>query len=424
MKYKFLFLLFIIVVTGITLISATTIHFMMMSGSGARDFVETVVPMFERETGIKVKVEFTSWGEGWTKLMAAVASGEGPDVTQVGTTWVGALQATGAFKDLTDYIEYFGGPEKFLGGPWKTKGYNGKMYAVPWFADIRALVYRKDLMEKYDLPNPPETWGDLLYSAIFLKEKGVMEYPVGLRGKGRGHYVGSFLWQNNTDIISKDGKKVLLDTEKAFESVKFWADMLSKYKVMSQGLSEMGHSEICVSFFNNKIAFMYPGPWFVLKVDRKISEQWLKEGKIGIAPQPGKNRSLRTGFVGGSNLMIFGNTKNFDAALKWIKFLLRPDIQAILAEKMFVSPVIKDAYEEEFFKKEPYAEMWKAFKEVGEKGTHYPIHPAWGSMEVFIPNLITDIFSANANGTLNDETIKKLLKKYNEELQNILDSYR
>jgi len=418
------FVLLLWIVTGIIVGLATTIHFMMMSGSGARDFIKTVVPMFERETGIKVEVEFTSWGEGWTKLMAAVASGEGPDVTQVGTTWVGALQATGAFKDLTGYVQYFGGPTRFLGGPWKTRGYDGRMYAVPWFADIRALVYRKDLMEKYDLPNPPKTWGDLLYSAVFLKEKGEMEYPVGLRGKGRGHYVGSFLWQNNIDIISKDGKEVLLDSEKAFESVKFWSDMLSKYKVMSQGLSEMGHSEICVSFFNNQVAFMYPGPWFVLKVEREVAERWLKEGKIGIAPQPGKNENLRTGFVGGSNLMIFANTKNFDAALKWVKFLLEPEIQAILAEKMFVSPVIKEAYEKDFFKQEPYAEMWEQFKKIGDMGSHYPIHPAWGSMEVFIPNLITDIFSANANGSLNDETIRKLLKKYDSELQNILDSYQ
>ena len=68
--------------------------------------------------------------------------------------------------------------------------------------------------------------------------------------------------------------------------------------------------------------------------------------------------------------------------------------------------------------------MWEQFKKIGDMGSHYPIHPAWGSMEVFIPNLITDIFSANANGSLNDETIRKLLKKYDSELQNILDSYQ
>ncbi|RKX49576.1 MAG: hypothetical protein DRP32_04730 [Thermotogae bacterium] len=420
---KALLVFLAICVTGI-ITFGTTIDFMMMSGSGARDFINEAVPLFEKETGIKVNVEFTSWGEGWTKLMAMVASGEGPDVTQVGTTWVGALQATGAFTDLTSLEKYFGGEENFLGGPWKTRGYDNRMYAVPWFADIRALVYRKDLMEKYDLPNPPKTWGDLLYSAIFLKEKGEMEYPVGLRGKGNGHYVGSFLWQNNTDIISEDGNEVLLDSEKAFESVKFWADMLGKYKVMSPGLADMGHNEICVSFFNGEVAFMYPGPWFVLKVDRKVSEDWLKSGKIGIALQPGKNENLRTGFVGGSDLMVSVESKKKEAALKWIKFLARPEIQALLAEKMFVAPTVKAAYQEPFFHQEPYAQMWEDFKVVGDAGSHYPIHPAWGAMERFVPQIIVDIFSSNANGNLNDEKIHTLLKQYNRELQDALDSYK
>lgn len=420
---KFVTILFLVViVTGI--ISATSLDFMMMSGSGAREFAKEAVKLFKEETGIDVNVEFTSWNEGWTKLMAMVASGEGPDVTQVGTTWVGALQATGAFENLTGDVAYFGGSDDFLGGPWSTTGYDNKVYALPWFADIRALVYRKDLMEKYDLPNPPQTWGDLLYASMVLKEKGEIEYPVGLRGRGNGHYVGSFLWQNNTDIISEDGEEVILDSEKAFESVKFWADMLGEYELMSPSLAEMGHDEICVSFFNGDVAFMYPGPWFVLKVESEISESWLENDKVGVALQPGKNRDLRTGFVGGSDLMISASSDKKEAAKKWIKFLLEPEIQALIAEKMFVSPTVKAAYEETFFAEEPYAEMWTSFKEIGNAGSHYPIHPAWGAMERFVPEIIVDVFSAHANGTLNDAKIRSLLEQYDKELQNALDSYK
>lgn len=402
----------------------TSIKFWMMSGSGARDFLEVAIPMFEKETGIKVEAELMGWGDAWTKLLAAVASGEGPDVTQVGTTWVGALQATGSFLDMTENDSLFGGESSFLGGPWKTRGYDEKMYAIPWFADIRALVYRKDLMKKLNLPDGPETWGDLLYASLVLKEKGIMEYPVGLRGKGFGHYVGSFIWQNGIDILSEDGEEVLLDNENIFDSTKFWVDMLRKYEVMSPGLAEMGHNEIVISFFNGQVAFMYPGPWFVLKVELEKSEEWLREGKIGVTLQPGKNRDLRTGFVGGSNLMVFEYSKNKDAVLKWTQFLTRPDIQALLAEKMFVAPTIKDAYEEDFFKQEPYVEMWENFKQVGEAGKHYPIHPAWGAMEVFVPKIITDVFSINASGKLTDDELMKILKKYDLEMQNALDSYK
>ena len=84
MKKGLLFVLMLAVLVNFTF--AEEIDFLMMTGSGAREFIEEVVPLFEAETGIKVNVDFSSWGEGWTKIMAAVASGVGPDVTQVGTT--------------------------------------------------------------------------------------------------------------------------------------------------------------------------------------------------------------------------------------------------------------------------------------------------------------------------------------------------
>jgi len=422
MKKVLLFTLVMAVLFTFTF-GAQTLNFLMMSGSGAREFIEEVAPQFEEETGIKVDVDFSGWGEGWTKIMAAVASGEGPDVSQVGTTWVGALQGTGAFERLTDKTDEFGGKSAYLGGPWSTSGYDNEVYAMPWFADIRALVYRKDLLEKYDLPTPPKTWGDLLYSAMVLKEKGEIEYPMGLRGKGNGHYVGSFLWQNNTDIVSEDGKEVLLDTEKAFESFKYWSDMLNEYDLMSPGLADMGHTEICVSFFNGNVGFMYPGPWFVLKDDMDKTSEWVKTGKAAVALQPGKNEDLRTGFTGGSDLMIFKDSDNKEAAEKWVKFLIRPEIQAVLAEKMFVAPAVKKAYNEPFFDEEPLAQMWEDFERVGDAGSHYPITPAWGAMESFVPDVIVDIFSMNANGTLNDESLRELLNDYDQQLQNVLDDY-
>jgi len=403
---------------------AQEIDFLMMTGSGAREFIDEVVPMFEEETGIKVNVDFSSWGEGWTKIMAAVASGVGPDVTQVGTTWVGALQASGAFERLTNKTQQFGGKESYLGGPWSTSGYDNEVYAIPWFADIRALVYRKDLLEKYDLPSPPKTWGELLYCALVLKDKGEMEFPVGLRGKGSGHYVGSFLWQNDTDIISEDGKEVTLDSEKAFESFKFWSDMLTRYNLMSPGLADMGHNEICINFFNDKVAFMYPGPWFVLKDEMEKTSAWVEDGKAAVALQPGKNEDLRTGFTGGSDLMIFTDSSKKEAAQKWVEFLVRPEIQERIAAHMFVAPTVKKAYKLPFFKEEPFAQMWKDFEMVGDAGSHYPINPAWGAMESFVPGVIVDIFSMSANGQLNDESLKELLLEYDEELQNVLDQYQ
>jgi hypothetical protein len=85
---------------------------------------------------------------------------------------------------------------------------------------------------------------------------------------------------------------------------------------------------------------------------------------------------------------------------------------------------VKKAYNLPFFKEEPFAQMWKDFEMVGDAGSHYPINPAWGAMESFVPGVIVDIFSMSANGQVNDESLKELLLQYDEELQNVLDQYQ
>ena len=41
---------------------------------------------------------------------------------------------------------------------------NGKLIALPYFADSQFLYYRKDLLEKYK-PPVPKTWDDMMETA-------------------------------------------------------------------------------------------------------------------------------------------------------------------------------------------------------------------------------------------------------------------
>ena len=76
-------------------------------GSGPESdvsYLDTVLPMFTEETGVSVEYEFVPWGDAVERISTAVISGQGPDVTQVGTTRVPGFQATGGFAELTsDY---------------------------------------------------------------------------------------------------------------------------------------------------------------------------------------------------------------------------------------------------------------------------------------------------------------------------------
>ncbi|NED35304.1 extracellular solute-binding protein, partial [Streptomyces sp. SID8499] len=51
---------------------------------------------FEKQTGIKVKLEVVPWADLLNRILTATTSGQGPDILNIGNTWSASLQATGA----------------------------------------------------------------------------------------------------------------------------------------------------------------------------------------------------------------------------------------------------------------------------------------------------------------------------------------
>ena len=55
---------------------------------------------------------------------------------------------------------------------------NGKIMAVAFMANAQHLVYRKDILEKAGL-SAPKTYEEMLAGAKIIKDKGLMDYPLG-----------------------------------------------------------------------------------------------------------------------------------------------------------------------------------------------------------------------------------------------------
>ena len=70
---------------------------------------------FEKQTGIKVKLEVVPWSDLLNRILAATTSGQGPDVLNIGNTWSASLQATGALLPLDDKnFDTIGGKDRFV----------------------------------------------------------------------------------------------------------------------------------------------------------------------------------------------------------------------------------------------------------------------------------------------------------------------
>jgi len=113
-----------------------------------------------KHPGTTVNIEFVPWAQAHDKFVTAIAGGKVPDVAEMGTTW------TPEFADQGGLVEQ----PKLKAGDYVSSlvdaaTLNGKVYGKPWYAGARALIFRKDILEKAGIDKPPATWDEMMAAA-------------------------------------------------------------------------------------------------------------------------------------------------------------------------------------------------------------------------------------------------------------------
>ncbi len=381
------------------------------------NFVKQMTTEFKARTGINVKWEVVSWDDAWNRLTIAVTSGNGPDVSEVGATWVGYFLATGAILNLTPYMDQIGGAKKFLPGAWVSAGINGNTIAPPWDADTRGMIYRKDIFDKLGL-KPPRTWADLVKAAKEIQNKTGIKYPVGIPGKDweTVHNFATFVYGAKGRLVTDDQKRGLLDGPEALEGIGFWVDLITREKVMSPSVMTLNGDDIVQQFVNGETAIVF-SPVQGVENQMKVNKSPYKD-KWAFAPFPTKSVDIpQFSLVLPDNVMIFANTKHKDASLKFVKFLLSKDQEGMYAATYDIPPTTYEAFETPAFK----SSYWQRVKKHMEIGKFVPIMPAWGDAETIIQEAMTGIFSSVADDKYNSEVLKRTLKSANKKFQDAID---
>lgn len=381
-------------------------------------YLDTVLPMFQKETGVSVEYEFVPWGDAVQRISTAVMSGQGPDVTQVGTTRVPGFQATGGFVDLTsDYGGNLPARDTFFPSTLQTIGYAGKAYSAPWFSDPRILIYRKDLWGEAGYPEGPKTWQDLVDGGVKIKAAHPeLDSVMGLPGQDFGHYLGEFIWQNCGDILSPDGTKVTWTAPEVVAAVKFFADLVAKTGVAAPQNAEWTYDDVLPRFWDGSIATLFFGSDY----NRVATPEQLTamKDKIGFALEP--SGRCQSNFVGGSNLMVFEGGAQQDASLELIAFFERPDVQAFNTNLGSHVPVVRATFADSAPENNP--ELWTILAKAAEVGRTFPVHPAWSDVQDTIPEVVTRVYAAIIDSSYTDATVEQILAEVEAEGQRALDA--
>lgn len=300
---------------------------------------------FTKETGIKVKIQSIPWSNAHDKLLTAVASKSGPDVLQMGTTWMPEFQKAGALADLSPYIEKYDNlkPENFYKGSVETTQFDDKTYAIPWAAETRVLFYRTDVLEKVGYKEAPKTWEELEDAAKKLSERGKDKYGINIDSKEQT--LGfMFARQNGSELI-KDGKPTF-DQKPFVDTVSYLNNFIQKGYAPKEDLG----LDVSQTFSGDDamVPMFISGPWMAKTVKDTVKDV---DGKWAIATLPKKENDVSS--MGGSNLTIFNYSDRKDDAAKFIEYMARPENQLEWMKLTDALPTATKTWENDELKNDP-----------------------------------------------------------------------
>jgi multiple sugar transport system substrate-binding protein len=411
--------------------NATVRFWIMNNGPDPVGDTEKIVKPFEQKSGIDVKVQLVSWEVQFDRIRNAAVSGEGPDVTQAGTTQVPFFAALNGFEDLSNRVGEIGGSDAYAPGVWKTTQVIGRdgTWSVPWFTEARSIYYRKDLLEKagVDPETAFDTWDSFRATLEKLKSSGAVDnkdtYAFGSPGKQAFdlvHHVMPFVWDAGGSELNEEATKSTIASPEAQEGVQFIADLLPDGLYDPTALEKDG-TQVEETFKGGRLAVFIGGPWVLSTIPRKDDEAWAPEARknVAVAPMPeGPSGSAFT-FVGGSNLQMFKSSENKDAAWELIKFLSQDSTQKAYANLMGFFPARLKPQEQTAQKDANYQSFYEAIQD----GRTYAPIPQWGQVETAYKNRFGNILDSAAGQGKEDysaETVANELEEAQKEADGLL----
>ncbi|AFH40087.1 sugar ABC transporter substrate-binding protein [Thermus thermophilus] len=391
----------------------------------AEDFKALVAP-FEKAHGVEVKVTVLDWGVAWTKITTAATSGVGPDITQLGTTWVGAISAMGVLEPVDDVLKALGGEKAYLPAVWRTTRLEGarQATAVPWFSELRAFYYRTDALKAAGV-NPAEMfagWQGFEAGLAKLKASGFRDpetkaplAPLCTPGKNSWdvlHNAAPWIWGAGGEIVRQSGGRwqSALNSPESLEGLYFFLSLAQKGYVPAESL-EKNTAQIEADFQAGKCAVFASGPWMIQRAQVPEAKGGFAERpaarNLGVAPYPAGPKGRYT-FFGGSNLALFNFSKNKPLAKELLKYLGSPEAQVRYAQMTGMLPGLRSTWSDPSFQQNP---LLRTFIQAAQFGRTYPSLAGWSGVENLAVQHLGMAWDLVAQGRLTREALKDLMGK-------------
>ncbi|WP_375405429.1 ABC transporter substrate-binding protein [uncultured Amnibacterium sp.] len=367
-----------------------------------------VLAEFTKQTGIKVNLEVVGWNDLLNRITTSVASGSGPDVSNIGNTWATSLQATKGFVPFdAANMKAIGGASKFSQPALATGGATGEdVTSVPIYGQAYGLFYNKKLFADAHL-SPPTTYEEFTAAARTLTDPKKGVYGFGITGASAGdnaHLAFINAAQNGAQVFASDGKPTFTSPG-VVAGVQRYIDLLQDGLVNPADAEYDNTSQPATDFAKGKVAMIMSQN----SASAVIESSGMADSAYGVVPYPAPSGGQDvSSHVAGINISVFKSTKHEKAALEFVKFMTSSYAQGVLGKAYGNLPALKDG-DPNFLKDQEIASTFISVYNTRAKPL--PLVPTEDQFETTVGKAMSDLFAKVATGsTVSEADVQSALK--------------
>jgi len=329
-------------------------------------FADALTKLRERHPDMKIDIDYRvlPYADTRKQILTAMAGRTPVDLISVDQIWLGEFAEGKFLSDLSNLTQSWNRSSEWFKTNWDGGIYNGKVYGIWAWTDVRAMWYWKDLLNQSGVsPDSLRTWNGYIEAAKKIenstKDKGVQAMHL----VGASHSPDMwfpYLWMLGGEIVKqKSGHPQkgtywfpAYNSTQGVQALEFLRDQVKA------GIKPQINHFWGKEFADKKFAVMLEGSWLLGHFPRNESKNFDKSvGMIPMFPVPKEGDTSAT-MMGGWMLSIPETSTN--KALSWelLTIMLQPDVLApMLANYAYLptqKPIAEGTYSTQLNSTIPY----------------------------------------------------------------------
>ncbi|WP_164515851.1 extracellular solute-binding protein [Bifidobacterium dolichotidis] len=291
--------------------------------------IDAINTKFTHTTGAKVNVQIQPWDGIATKLTTALATGNPPDVIDVGNTKIADFAANGGLLDLSSFTQTLANGNHWIPGLADSAQFDGNTYGVPAFGATRAVIVNKAMWQQAGITAMPRTFSELTEDLRTVQRQfGNSSSFCPFYLPGRNWFAGlQFVWGAGGNAAVRDGMhwQASMSSKASEQGLEQWKAFQNEFSSVASRAAETNNPDMAQIFAQGKTSAIM---WNSATVSKILSiSETLKPEDIATFPMPNVSGGVQPSVMAGSVWAIPAHSNHASLAMKWIESATNDEIQ-------------------------------------------------------------------------------------------------